>query len=123
MLTSPSVVTSSAMTDEYFSDPGGCPHNFVLKSRANDGSVDVECQECDSIIGNDDAPFATDFDEKEERKRFFLEGLAWLTEKSGVEIGGCGECGSPWLNDVVTDETLATFVIRDRETNKYNPEP
>ena len=27
----------------------------------------------------------------------FLADLAALTEKHGIEIGGCGCCGSPWL--------------------------
>ena len=27
----------------------------------------------------------------------FLTDLAALTEKHGIEIGGCGCCGSPWL--------------------------
>jgi hypothetical protein len=28
----------------------------------------------------------------------FLAELAALTEKHGIRIGGCGCCGSPWLD-------------------------
>ena len=32
----------------------------------------------------------------------FIKELAALTIKYGIEIGGCGCCGSPWLNDIGT---------------------
>lgn len=34
------------------------------------------------------------------RLRDFLADLKKLTERHGVEIGGCGECGSPWVTPV-----------------------
>ena len=34
----------------------------------------------------------------EQRKQQFLFELAELTRKHGISIGGCGCCGSPWLN-------------------------
>ena len=39
---------------------------------------------------------------EEDRTRVngFLKDLAALTEKYGLEIGGCGECDSPWVCDV-----------------------
>ena len=36
----------------------------------------------------------------EQRLAFFLAGLADLREKYGMEIDGCGDCGSPWIRDV-----------------------
>jgi hypothetical protein len=38
----------------------------------------------------------------EQRKMQFLDELAELTRKHGIAIGGCGCCGSPWL-DLHTD--------------------
>ena len=29
--------------------------------------------------------------------RNFLENLARLSRQYGLEIGGCGDCGSPWV--------------------------
>ena len=36
---------------------------------------------------------------EEERHREFLLGLTQLTRDTGVAIGGCGCCGSPFLYD------------------------
>ena len=36
----------------------------------------------------------------------FLKELSDLTKKYNIEIGGCGCCGSPYLNDLETGETL-----------------
>ena len=33
-----------------------------------------------------------------QREQLFLLELAALTRKHGVSIGGCGCCGSPWLD-------------------------
>lgn len=40
----------------------------------------------------------------------FLEELSALTKKYGIEIGGCGCCGSPYLVDhhVDTDYIIGT---------------
>ena len=35
-----------------------------------------------------------------ENEKEFLIGLAELTRKTGIVIGGCGCCGSPFLNKV-----------------------
>ncbi len=35
---------------------------------------------------------------EDERKAEFLIGLARLTRETGVVIGGCGCCGSPYLD-------------------------
>lgn len=39
----------------------------------------------------------------EERLHYFLEELTSLTERYGLEIGGCGCCGSPYLTDCSTE--------------------
>lgn len=43
--------------------------------------------------------------ESDEETKFILE-LTELTRKYGISIGGCGCCGSPWLdhNEDITDE-------------------
>lgn len=38
--------------------------------------------------------------DREHRLRLFLAELAVLREEYGMEIGGCGECGSPFVHDV-----------------------
>lgn len=43
-----------------------------------------------------------------ERIKNFLKDLAELTKQHGIEIGGCGCCGSPYLDDTKTLQTLAT---------------
>lgn len=35
-----------------------------------------------------------------DRLRMFLSELAVLRQEYGLEVGGCGECGSPWVRDV-----------------------
>lgn len=30
----------------------------------------------------------------------FLKELTELTQKHGLKIGGCGDCGSPWVCDI-----------------------
>jgi len=37
--------------------------------------------------------------DRTKRRRAFLTELGELTKKYGVAIGGCGCCGSPWLDD------------------------
>jgi len=34
----------------------------------------------------------------------FLNELTELTKKYGLAIGGCGCCGSPWLDNLENDE-------------------
>jgi len=34
------------------------------------------------------------------KEKDFLIGLEKLTRKTGIEIGGCGCCNSPYLDDV-----------------------
>lgn len=37
-------------------------------------------------------------DDKQTREHKFMLELTALTRKHGVSIGGCGCCGSPWLD-------------------------
>lgn len=46
----------------------------------------------------------------------FLKELSELTEKYGIEIGGCGCCGSPYLSGKDIHETKLEF---DTERKKY----
>lgn len=38
----------------------------------------------------------------------FLEELSALTKKYGIEIGGCGCCGSPYLVDLNEGNKIGT---------------
>ena len=41
----------------------------------------------------------------DEKERLFLIGLEKLTRDTGIEIGGCGCCGSPYLEQAeITDK-------------------
>jgi len=41
----------------------------------------------------------------DEKERLFLIGLEKLTRDTGIEIGGCGCCGSPYLDQAeITDK-------------------
>ena len=39
-----------------------------------------------------------DMNDEQQRKQQFLVELTALTRKHGISIGGCGCCGSPWLD-------------------------
>lgn len=41
----------------------------------------------------------------------FLTELAALTQKHGLEIGGCGDCGSPWIEPVSQNVNQADIVL------------
>lgn len=57
--------------------------------------------------------------QKNEKNDKFLEELTELTKKYGIEIGGCGCCGSPWLNDMISCEFLGEKLYFDRNKQKY----
>lgn len=46
----------------------------------------------------------------------FLTELTRLTDKYGIEIGGCGCCGSPWIINV--NNNRESFDNLDYDTNK-----
>lgn len=58
----------------------------------------------------------------EDRTRLFLAELAVLREAYSLEIGGCGECGSPWVRDVSDGEMEADvgwFLGWDSKVGSY----
>lgn len=48
-------------------------------------------------------------------------------ESAGVLIGGCGDCGSPWLTcqkcDQTTDSVDYAFTDKQEQSTKHTPEP
>jgi hypothetical protein len=42
--------------------------------------------------------------ENKERLQLFLDELTTLTNKYGIEIGGCGCCNSPYLIDLTNGD-------------------
>lgn len=53
------------------------------------------------------------------RLELFLNELSELTKKYGFEIGGCGCCGSPWLNDE-KEEFDVCDLCYDEKNERYN---
>ena len=51
-----------------------------------------------------------------EKLNEFLEELSKLSSKYGLVIGGCGCCGSPWVEDVNSGVILNDLEF---ENNKY----
>ena len=51
------------------------------------------------------------------REEAFLEGLAELSKRCRITIGGCGCCGSPFLDDMNSgpdqDKTFKCYKISD----------
>lgn len=59
---------------------------------------------------------------EDDRINEFLKELAILTEKYDVEIGGCGCCGSPWLEDLKFNKFVSGIKIHNYigDYLKYN---
>ena len=49
----------------------------------------------------------------------FLQELAKLTDKYGIEVGGCGCCGSPWLDDTKNRNCLGEELTYDSDKKTY----
>ena len=39
-----------------------------------------------------------------EKEREFIIGLNELTKKTGIAVGGCGCCGSPYLHEIDSED-------------------
>lgn len=50
----------------------------------------------------------------EEREKEFIKDLTKLSRRYGVQIGGCGCCGSPFLGDIQKDQQGGSY-----EYNSY----
>ncbi len=50
---------------------------------------------------------------QEERLRGFLSGLAVLRDRWNMQVGGCGECGSAWVEDISSGETVGQEIEWD----------
>lgn len=49
----------------------------------------------------------------------FLRELAELSQKHGLYIGGCGDCGSPWITGEAGVETYLEHLTYAREDRTY----
>ena len=54
-----------------------------------------------------------------EKLEAFLKELAELTNKYGLSIGGCGCCGSPWIEDINTREYIDYGLTYRKNTGMY----
>ena len=45
----------------------------------------------------------------------FLNELSELTRKYGIKIDGCGCCGSPWIEDIRTGNTVDSLEYDDEK--------
>ena len=50
--------------------------------------------------------------ELNEKEKEFLIGLERLTRKTGIEIGGCGCCGSPFLLEAKITSEKSGYAYR-----------
>lgn len=58
--------------------------------------------------------------EKRERIEKFLKELSCLSKKYDLVIGGCGCCGSPYVDDRVTHENVMEYLKFDDEKIEYS---
>lgn len=58
---------------------------------------------------------------KEEKERLdkFYDELTALTNKYNIKIEGCGCCGSPYLVDIETFQTLDEYVNYNKDEREY----
>lgn len=57
-----------------------------------------------------------------EKRKQFLIGLERLTRETGVGIGGCGDCGSPYLIDIENPSKNSGYAFNPDGTREDNPE-
>lgn len=68
-----------------------------------------------------------DHDEQLDRLKAFVADLTKLSEQYGFWIGGCGDCGSPWVTDELveplrTTSNTAIDVLRGSPERGYTAE-
>lgn len=49
----------------------------------------------------------------------FLQELTKLSKKYNIVIGGCGCCGSPYLDDIKAQELIKTDLCWDNNNEQY----
>ena len=54
-----------------------------------------------------------------EKMNMFLEELSELSNKYGLAIGGCGCCGSPWIDEIDAYGSVSYLTFKN---NKYEVE-
>lgn len=54
-----------------------------------------------------------------DRLKGFLVGLTALRQAFGMEVGGCGECGSAWVEDLLEGEVVGQELEWDDERNDW----
>lgn len=52
----------------------------------------------------------------------FLKELSELTKKYGLEICGCGCCGSPWIADLKSEFRNEDGLYYDKKDQEYTVE-
>ena len=53
------------------------------------------------------------------RLELFLKELAELTKKYGLVIGGCGCCGSPWIEDLEQKNYINNLRYNDEKQEYF----
>ena len=60
-------------------------------------------------------------DKLNENERAFLIGLEKLTRETGIEIAGCGCCGSPFLLEADITDTRSGYGMLDGQVEWIDP--
>jgi hypothetical protein len=56
---------------------------------------------------------------QQDRLRGFLAGLTGLRLAFGMQVGGCGECGSAWVDDVLVGQIVGQELEWDESRNDW----
>jgi len=82
-----------------------CMQCGVLLNQPNDPSTKGCGGDCLRCMAADDPDCAKQLGDWDAEKAFLL-GLEKLTRETGIQIGGCGCCGSPFLMPVKDEELV-----------------